>query len=63
MISLYPSSTTFRQASLQVQSLYVTVVASFSSTLIGSFEKIFKSVSCFVVIHFADGSVCLPESL
>ena len=33
------------------------MVASFPSTLIGSYEEVFESLSCFVVIHFADGAV------
>ena len=40
-----------------VESLYVTIVASCPSTLIGSFEKVFKSLFCFVVTRFADGVV------
>ena len=39
------------------QSLYFTIVASYISNLIGSFEKVFKSLFCFVVTHFADGVV------
>ena len=40
MIFLWPSSTTLTNAS-QVQSLYVTAVASFPRTLMGSLEKNF----------------------
>ena len=57
MISLFPSSTSVSVASLQVHPLYVTVVMISPGTLIGSFEKVFESLSCFVVIHFAEGEV------
>ena len=57
MINICPSSTTVRGASLHAQSLYVTVVVSFQSTLIGSFENVFKSLSSFVVVNFEDGEV------
>ena len=50
----YPSFTTDKQSSLKVQSLYFTALASFPSTLIGSLENVFKSLSCFLVIHPAN---------
>ena len=41
-------------ASSQVQSLHATVVASYSRTLIGSFEKLLKSLLFVEVVHLAD---------
>ena len=55
MMIFCPSSATVRWASLNVQLLYITIVAICPRTLIGSFEKVFKSLFCFVVIHFAVG--------
>ena len=57
IISLCASSTTVKHACFEVQSLYVTVVAICPSTLICSFEKVFKSLTCFVVNYFAVGVV------
>ena len=41
----------------QVQSLFVTVVASFPRTLMGSLEKVFKSISFVVLVHWSVGVV------
>ena len=49
--------TTVKQASSQVHSFYVIVVASSLRTLIVSFRIVLRSFSCFVIIHRASGVV------